>query len=340
MNKGFNPNAPSFVPMALQPAPRPSAVTTSSILGPPPSVKYPGFGPPPAVAGGSSILGAPQMPPMYGNAPPQPQMVSPVSSIFPPQPLTPGIIQPPGPPPLPQPQSTQQPQPQQAGGQTSILGQPPPLFGIPQGFSPSIQTQPPVGMFGGPQMDNNQPPPPQSLAHTLPSFGINLIPFHQVNGQQGPSQNFVGVQPTQVLVSTSLSDGFQVQAETQQQQQQGGHTVLVSTTNPDFSKMGGGSAIFPGKSGETVIDLRQMSANAGLNIGIPGQVLFSSATHSPTLPITSTGGGSDVRGNESLFNMSINSFSGLYPNTQTVSTAQDTKAAVDAIYSKAHKGGK
>lgn len=310
-------------------------VTTSSILGAPPSVKYPGFGPSPAVAGGGSILGAPQMAPMYGNAPAQPRMVSPVPSIFPAQPPTPGVIQPPGPPP----QATQQPQPQPAGGQqTSILGQPPPIFGMPQGFAPGIQNQaPPGGMFAAPQMENNQAPPPQSLSHPPPPFGINLIPF-PVNGQQAPSQNFIGVQPTQVLVSTPLSDGFQVQADTQQQQ--GGHPIIVSATNPEFSNVKmGGSAIFPSKSGEGVIDLRQMSVNAGLNIGIPGPVLFSSATHSPTLPITSTGV-SDVRSNETLFNLSINSFSGLYPNTQTVSANQDPKTAVDAIYSKGNKGGK
>ncbi len=267
------------------------------------------------------------MPPMYGNTPTQPRMVSPVPSIFPSQPPTPGVIQPP-------PQPTQ-PQSQPAGGQTSILGQPPPIFGIPQGFGPGIQNQPPAGMFGAPQMENNQGMPPQSLSHHPPPFSINLIPF-QVNGQQPALQNFVGVQPTQVLVSTPLSDGFQVQADTQQQ---GGHPVMVSATNPEFSNVQiGGSSIFPGnKSAEGMIDLRQMSANAGLNIGIPGPVLFSSATHSPTLPITSTGV-SDVRSDDSLFNLSINSFSGLYPNTQTVSADGDTKAAVDAIYSKANKG--
>ncbi len=107
-------------------------VTTSSILGAPPTVKYHSFGPPTAVAGGNSILGAPQMLPMYGNANTQPRMVSPVPSIFPNKPPPPTVIQ--------APQGTQQQQ-QPAGGQTSILGQPPPIFGgtmLPQGFSPAF----------------------------------------------------------------------------------------------------------------------------------------------------------------------------------------------------------
>ena len=97
-----------------------------------------------------------------------------------------------------------------------------------------------------------------------------------------------------------------------------------------------GSAMYPNKSGEAVIDLCQMSANAGLSIGVPGPVLFSATTHSPNLPITSPGV-SGVRTNDSLFNLSMDSFSGLYPNTQTVSVVKDPKAAVDALYAKGSK---
>ena len=306
--------------------------TTSSILGAPPTAKYPGFGPPTAVAGGSSILGAPQIPPMYGTTNTQPRMVSPVPSIFPNQPPPPNVIQP-----TPVPPQNQQQQPQQPGGQTSILGQPPPIFGVggpilQQGFTPTIQSQPPSGMFGGPQLENNQAPP-QSIQHP-PPFSINLIPFHQVNGQQQPAQNFMGAQPSQVLVSTSLSEGFQVQADSQ-------HAVIVSGSSADFSKMGTvvAQASKPGSEGG--VDLRQISVNTGLNIGSGvGQIMFSTATHSPTLPITSVGV-SGVRSSDNLFNLSIDSFSGLYPNAQPPpSNSNDPKAPGNALYTKAPKGTK
>ena len=268
---------------------------------------------------------------MYGTSNTQPRMVSPVPSIFPNQPPPPNVIQP-----TPVPPQTQQQQPQQPGGQTSILGQPPPIFGvggpiIQQGFTPTIQNQPPSGMFGGPQLENNQAPP-QSIQHPPPPFGINLIPFHQVNGQQQPSQNFVGVQPSQVLVSTPLSEGFQVQADSQ-------HTVIVSGTTAEFSKMASAAVQASKPGSEGVIDLRQISVNAGLNIGSGhGPIIFSGATHSPTLPITSTGV-SGARSSDTLFSLGIDSFSALYPNTQPPpSESKDPKAPGNNLYTKGPKG--
>ena len=142
--------------------------STSSILGAPPTAKFPGFGP---SAGGSILGSAPQIPTtLYGTT----RMISP-PTIFNNQPL------------------------QQQTTQSSILGQPPTpplnpqMFGPPgqQNFpgistrqSQIIYAQPLEGSLP-PSAGIIQPPPP-------PPFGISLIPFPSptpnLNGQ--PSQNF------------------------------------------------------------------------------------------------------------------------------------------------------
>lgn len=277
-------------------------------------------------------------------------MISPVPSIFPSQHPPPNVLQPPGP---PQQQPTQL---QQGGSQSSILGQPPPIFGgpvmpggVPQGFAPNLQNHPPgpgPAMYGGPQLENSQAPLP-SMQHPHPPYGISLIPFQSpaqspiLNGQQ-PTQNFIGGQPGQVLVSTPLTEGYQVPSIVDSQQQGG-----ASDGGSEFPKFGV-SMMYASKSGDGSELSPIPAASIGLSLSGHQPVLFSAATHSTTLPITSAGV-SGVRSNDSLFNLSINSLSSLYPNTQVPhsssesgSGTEDSKVPVDVLkfqqFSKESKG--
>ena len=225
--------------------------------------------------------------------------------------------------------------------------------GVPQGFVPNLQNHPPgpgPAVYGGPQLENNQAPPP-TMQHPHPPYGISLIPFQSpaqspiLNGPQ-PTQTFIGGQPGQVLVSTPLTEGYQVPSIVESQQQ-GGPPSGVADGGSEFPKFGV-SMMYASKSGDGS-ELSPIPATSiGLNLSGHQPVLFSAATHSATLPITSAGV-SGVRSNDSLFNLSINSLSSLYPNPQVPpsanesgSGAEDSKVPVDVLkfqqFSKESKG--
>lgn len=264
-------------------------------------------------------------------------MISPVPTIFPGQHPPPSVIQTPGP---PQQQPSNQLQP--VGSQSSILGQPPPIYGgpvlpggvPPQGFPPNMPNHPPgPGIYAGSQMDSNQPPPPsmQQLPHP-PPYGINMIPFQSpppsmMNSAQA-GQNFMG---GQVLVSSSLTDVYQLpaMADSQYNQQGSYPPTAVSEGSSEFQKFSV-SMVYANKLGEGSEMSPLPVASIGLSMSGHQPVLFSAATHSTSLPVSSTGGAvGGVRSSENLFNLGIESLSSLYPNTAAPQPTSDATGGSD-----------
>lgn len=234
--------------------------STSSILGAPPTAKFPGFVP---SAGGSILGSAPQIPTtLYGTT----RMISP-PTIFNNQSL------------------------QQQTTQSSILGQPPTPPLNPQMFGPPgqqnfpgmstrqnqiIYAQPLEGSLP-PSAGLIQPPPP-------PPFGISLIPFPSptpnLNGQ--PSQHF----------GTSLKDSFPGSLEpplipvpSTQTGMMSGQSTITSSTTGEFSNFG-----VPFLYGNTS-EQPNTGSNPEESLGAPGPMLMAMSGAAPfDMPRSQIGG--------------------------------------------------